>query len=234
MRLLEQRFRYARACMERHAYHDLAQRHLEEGWSGAMFRDEKARADEHLRAEAQRLEQFLDAIRRANEPAIQPGATLPDLGAIARYGCRDADGLPFALLDDSELSALSLAKGCLTADERRQIEEHVVDSYAFLVLIPWTRDLAGVPAIAHGHHEKLDGSGYPMGLRGQQISIQTRILTICDIYDALTASDRPYKKSMPVDQALALMAGECDAGHIDPQLFRVFVDAKAWAAPPAH
>jgi 3',5'-cyclic-nucleotide phosphodiesterase len=233
MRLLEQRFRYARACMERHAYHGLAQRHLEEGWSGAMFRDEKARIEADLASEAQRLDAFLDRIRLANEPAIAPGARLPDLDEILHYGCHDADGLPLPLLGEAELSALSLPKGCLTADERRQIEEHVVDSYSFLILIPWTRDLAGVPAIAHGHHEKLDGSGYPMGLSGPQISIQTRILTICDIYDALTAGDRPYKKAVPVEQALELMAGECGANHIDARLFKVFVDAKAWATPPA-
>jgi 3',5'-cyclic-nucleotide phosphodiesterase len=234
MRLLEQRFKYARACMERHAYQALAQRHADEGLSAAAFRDERERVDSQLREEGARLEQFLDMIRRANEPAIAQGATLPDLRDIVHYACHDPDGLPLPLIDDAELAALSLPKGCLTADERRQIEEHVVDSYSFLVLIPWTRDLAGVPAIAHGHHEKLDGSGYPMGLRGPQISIQTRILTICDIYDALTAGDRPYKKAVPVEQALELMNEECDAGHIDAALFKVFVDARAWMAQPAH
>jgi outer membrane protein TolC len=91
----------------------------------------------------------------------------------------------------------------------------VADSYSFLILIPWTRELAGVPAIAHGHHEKLDGSGYPMGLRGGQISLQTRILTISDIYDALTACDRPYKQAVPAERALDLIAEECRAGHLD-------------------
>jgi 3',5'-cyclic-nucleotide phosphodiesterase len=105
----------------------------------------------------------------------------------------------------------------------------VADSYSFLVLIPWTRDLAGVPAIAHGHHEKLDGSGYPMGLKGEQISIQTRILTISDIYDALTAGDRPYKKAMPPEQALDVLAAECQAGRLDGRLFEVFVDSNGWA-----
>ncbi|MGZ5198801.1 MAG: HD domain-containing phosphohydrolase [Telluria sp.] len=233
MRLLEQRFKYARACMERHAWHGLAQRQLQEGLSGAMFAAEKARVEAYLAEETQRLEQFLDMIHHANEPAISHGATLPDLREIVQYGCQDTDGLPLPLVDETELSALSLTKGCLTADERRQIEAHVVDSYSFLVLIPWTRDLAGVPAIAHGHHEKLDGTGYPMGLRGPQISIQTRILTICDIYDALTAGDRPYKKALPIDQALGLMAGECDAGHIDTRLFKAFVEAQAWAPLPA-
>jgi 3',5'-cyclic-nucleotide phosphodiesterase len=228
MRLLEQRFRYARACMERHAYHTLAQRHIEEDWSAALFRDEKARTDAGLAEEAARLDGFLATIRSANEPAISRGAALPDLRDIVHHACLDLEGQPLPLLEEHEVAALNITRGCLTLDERRQIEEHVVDSYSFLVLIPWTRDLSGVPAIAHGHHEKLDGSGYPMGLAGPQISIQTRILTICDIYDALTAGDRPYKKAMPVDQALDLMREECDAGHIDARLFQVFVDAGAW------
>jgi 3',5'-cyclic-nucleotide phosphodiesterase len=104
----------------------------------------------------------------------------------------------------------------------------VADTYAFLILIPWTRELAGVPAIAHGHHEKLDGSGYPMGLQGGQISLQTRILTISDIYDALTARDRPYKQAIPPERALDLIAEECRAGHLDPALFKVFVDSRGW------
>ena len=159
------------------------------------------------------------------------GAVPPELDAIRGYTCSDADGRPWPLLDDSEFAALSVAQGCLTAEERRQIEAHVADSYSFLILIPWTRDLAGVPAIAHGHHEKLDGSGYPMGLRGGQISLQSRILTICDIYDALTARDRPYKAAVPAEHALDLMAAECRAGHLDPALFQVFVDSRGWAAP---
>jgi 3',5'-cyclic-nucleotide phosphodiesterase len=230
MRLLEQRFRYARACMERHAFRSLAQRHIEEGWSAARFRSEKEGIEVQLLDEAGRLDAFLATIRSANEPAVKRGSPLPDLRDIVHYACHDPDGLPLPLLEEHEVAALSLPKGCLTADERRQIEEHVVDSYSFLVLIPWTRDLSGVPAIAHGHHEKLDGSGYPMGLKGPQISVQTRILTICDIYDALTAGDRPYKKAVPVELALDIMREECDAGHIDGNLFQVFVDAQAWIA----
>jgi 3',5'-cyclic-nucleotide phosphodiesterase len=228
MRLLEQRFRYARACMERHAYRTLAQRHIEEGWSAARFRTEKEGIEVQLLDEAGRLDAFLATIRSANEPAVSRGGALPDLRDIVHYACHDPDGLALPLLEEHEVAALSLPKGCLTADERRQIEEHVVDSYSFLVLIPWTRDLSGVPAIAHGHHEKLDGSGYPMGLKGPQISVQTRILTICDIYDALTAGDRPYKKAVPVELALDIMREECDAGHLDGNLFQVFVDARAW------
>lgn len=228
MRMLEERFKYARACLERHAWRSLVEQHAEQEMSMTAFRAEKRRLEESLQEEFARLERFLAAIREANEPAISHGGMLPDLREILDYAYHEADGCTASLLQDYEFSALSLPKGCLTAEERKQIESHVADSYSFLILIPWTRDLAGVPAIAHGHHEKLDGSGYPMGLHGHQISVQTRILTICDIYDALTAGDRPYKKAVPVEQALDLIGSECRAGHLDPRLFKVFVEARVW------
>jgi 3',5'-cyclic-nucleotide phosphodiesterase len=228
MRLLEQRFRYARACLERHAWRNLTERHLQGEFSMAAFRQERDRIEAELRAESARLDEFLDIIVRANEPAISYTAPLPELDAIRHHACIDADDEAFRLLTDDEFAALNVCKGCLTPDERRQIEAHVADSYSFLILIPWTRELAGVPAIAHGHHEKLDGSGYPMGLHGGQISMQTRILTISDIYDALTARDRPYKQAIPVERALDIIDEECRAGHLDAALFKVFVESKGW------
>jgi HD-GYP domain-containing protein (c-di-GMP phosphodiesterase class II) len=230
MRLLEQRFHYARACLERDAYRRLAETQARENLPIAAFRDELGRVEVRLADEYARLDRFLATIRRANEPAVSYTEALPELKEVLQYRYRGEDGETVALVDDFEFSALNITKGCLTADERRQIESHVADSYSFLILIPWTRDLAGVPTIAHGHHEKLDGSGYPMGLKGEQICVQTRILTICDIFDALTAGDRPYKKALPRAQALDLMEAECRVGQLDPALFRVFVDAGVWAA----
>jgi HD-GYP domain-containing protein (c-di-GMP phosphodiesterase class II) len=232
MRLLEQRFRYARACLERHAWRGLAERHLQGGLSMPAFRRERDRIEAELRAESARLDEFLDVVVRANEPSICHTDPLPELDAIRCHSCPGTDDAAFRLLSDDEYAALNVGKGCLTPDERRQIEAHVVDTYSFLILIPWTRELAGVPAIAHGHHEKLDGSGYPMGLRGAQISLQTRILTISDIYDALTARDRPYKQAVPAERALDLIAEECRAGHLDAGLFEVFVDSKGWEPRP--
>jgi 3',5'-cyclic-nucleotide phosphodiesterase len=233
MRLLEQRFRYARSCLERQAWRDLVHQHLQEELGLDEFRRRRDGIDRDLRIEAARLDAFFATIVAANEPAISAGGAAPQLQHIRDHTCRHADGEPFQLLDDDELAALSIARGCLTADERRQIEDHVADSYSFLILIPWTRELAGVPAIAHGHHEKLDGSGYPMGLKDAQISIQTRILTISDIYDALTARDRPYKQAVPAEHALDLMDAECRAGHLDPRLFKVFVESRGWEPPCA-
>jgi HD-GYP domain-containing protein (c-di-GMP phosphodiesterase class II) len=232
MRLLEERFRHARGCLELHAWRSLVERHLQRDLSMAAFRQERDRIGAELREDEARLDEFLHVIRRANEPAICPTAPPPELDAMRHYCCADTDGAAFPLLGDDEYAALSVAKGSLTPEERRQIEAHVADSYSFLILIPWTRDLAGVPGIAHGHHEKLDGSGYPMGLRGGQISVQTRILTISDIYDALTAGDRPYKQAMPVERALDIIGEECRAGHLDAGLFKVFVDSRVWEARP--
>jgi 3',5'-cyclic-nucleotide phosphodiesterase len=234
MRLLEMRFQYVKACLERQAWRDLAQRQAREPMDGARFRLESAALEARLAEEFARLDGFCDTIRLANEPAISSSACPPELGRMRECAYPGLDGAPLRLLSDDEYAALSITRGCLTADERRQIEKHVVDSYSFLILIPWTRDLAGVPSIAHGHHEKLDGSGYPMGLRGSEICIQTRILTICDIFDALTAADRPYKKSMPTEAALELMQLECRAGHLDAALFSAFVESGSWAAQEAR
>jgi HD-GYP domain-containing protein (c-di-GMP phosphodiesterase class II) len=230
MRLLEQRFRYARACLERQAWRSLAERHLARELSMTAFRREAERIEAELAVESARLDDFFATIVRANEPSISHTAPLPELDAIRCHACPGTGDPAFRLLGDDEFAALNIGKGCLTPDERRQIEAHVADSYSFLILIPWTRELAGVPAIAHGHHEKLDGSGYPMGLRGAEISLQTRILTISDIFDALTARDRPYKQAVPVEHALGLIDEECRAGHLDGRLFKVFVESKAWEA----
>lgn len=228
MRLVEQRFLQVRACLEREAWRALVAQHAAQQLPWTDFRQRQRDIEEALRLEFGRLDHFLDAIRSANEPAISAGDAVPDLAPALAYCCPQPEGAPLRLLTDEEHAALGVTRGCLTPDERRQIEAHVADSYSFLILIPWTRDLAGVPAIAHGHHEKLDGSGYPMRLQAPQISVQTRILTICDIYDALTAGDRPYKKAVPAERALDLIAMECRAGHLDETLFQVFVESRAW------
>ena len=228
MRLVEQRFLHVRACLEREAWRALVAQHAAQQMPWIEFQQRQRDIEQALRLEFGRLDHFIETIRSANEPAISASDTVPDLAPALAYCCPQPEGAPLRLLTDEEYAALGVTRGCLTPDERRQIEAHVADSYSFLILIPWTRDLAGVPAIAHGHHEKLDGSGYPMHLHAPQISVQTRILTICDIYDALTAGDRPYKKAVPADRALDLIAMECRAGHLDEKLFGVFVESRAW------
>jgi HD-GYP domain-containing protein (c-di-GMP phosphodiesterase class II) len=103
------------------------------------------------------------------------------------------------------------------------MESHVTHSFHFLSKIPWTPLMRGVPEIAYGHHEKLDGTGYPRGLTGDQIPIQARMMTISDIYDALTAQDRPYKRAVPTDKALDILKNEAGEGKLDSDLLDVFI-----------
>ena len=132
-------------------------------------------------------------------------------------------------LRDIEASSLQIKRGSLTEAERLEINSHVVHSYNFLCRIPWSRTLRDVPEIAGAHHEKLDGSGYPRGLKGAQIPIPARMMAIADIYDALTAKDRPYKKAMPVDKALDILAGDVKRGQLDQDLFDIFVTQRVWS-----
>ena len=120
---------------------------------------------------------------------------------------------------------LSIRKGSLTETERREIESHVTHTFRFLQQIPWTRTLKRVPDIAYGHHEKLTGGGYPRSLKEPQISLPTRMMTISDIYDALTASDRPYKRAVPKEKAYDILGDEAKRGEVDSDLLRVFIEA---------
>lgn len=123
-----------------------------------------------------------------------------------------------------ELKALSIPRGSLTEGEKREIENHVTKTYDFLKMIPWTKDLSQLAEIAYGHHEKLDGTGYPRKLKAEAIPVQSRMMAICDIYDALVASDRPYKAALPKEKALDILGMEAKNGKLDPVLLRAFID----------
>ncbi len=101
-------------------------------------------------------------------------------------------------------------------------------SYEFLNEISWTPDFASIPDIAHCHHEKLNGKGYPRGVLADQITLQSRMMTVADIYDALTASDRPYKKALPNERALQILGMEVKDGHLDPDVVDLFVSKKIY------
>ena len=116
----------------------------------------------------------------------------------------------------------------MTDDERAEIQNHVTHTYHFLQAIPWTRDLARVPELAYGHHEKLDGSGYPRGLTEEAIPLGVRIMTIADIFDALTATDRPYKRDLPVERALGILEAEVREGKLDGSLVQLWIESRVW------
>jgi HD-GYP domain-containing protein (c-di-GMP phosphodiesterase class II) len=184
------------------------------GFSAAL----DAELDEALAA----LRQQLDLIVAANEPAVLHHDVAAELARISERPWR-AGGEARHVLTPDEARVLSIPRGTLTDAERRAIQDHVVHTFQFLAQIPWTRELRRIPEIARSHHEKLDGSGYPDGVRADQIPLQSRIMTIADIYDALTATDRPYKKALRAEEALEILDAERRAGALDADLLDLFV-----------
>jgi HD-GYP domain-containing protein (c-di-GMP phosphodiesterase class II) len=150
------------------------------------------------------------------------------LDAIARKTIRFADGAVRPLLDEDELHNLSIPRGTLTDEERQVINNHVVASIHMLDALPFPEHLSRVPEIAGGHHERMDGKGYPRGIPAGQLSLQARILAIADIFEALTASDRVYRKPIPLSEALIIMAKMCNEGHMDKELFALLVRSEAY------
>jgi HD-GYP domain-containing protein (c-di-GMP phosphodiesterase class II) len=187
-----------------------------------------AELDAARRNTREELQRFLDSIVQANEPTILPEGKFDELEAINMRTYVDFDGIEKPLLSDDELRYLMINKGNLDPRERREIESHVTHTYRFLEQIPWTRELRRIPEIAYGHHEKLSGKGYPRQVTAEAIPVQTRMMTISDIYDALTATDRPYKRAVPTERALEILGAEAKDGSIDRVLLDSFIEAKVF------
>ena len=192
------------------------------------FAQQAARLDDELAAAIAELDEALDVIVTVNEPSVRPQDFTAQLLRITARGWQDHRGRLRTVLTPEEASILAITKGSLTEAERREIQQHVVHTFQFLAQIPWTREFRRIPEIARSHHEKLDGSGYPFGFRGEQIPVQSRMMTIADIYDALTATDRPYKKAVRVEEALDTLREEQRAGALDGSLLDLFIDARVF------
>jgi hypothetical protein len=178
--------------------------------------------DLELEAGITQLNNYWQIILTANEPTVTAEEPLEQLRQLSLYTYRDLDGQLKPLITSEEIAQLTIPRGNLTPEERQAIEYHVTHSYEFLKRIPWTKDLEKIPEIAYGHHEKLDGSGYPRGLKQAEIAIQAQIMVIADIYDALTAGDRPYKQGLPVEVALKIMRSEAAQNKINSQFLELF------------
>lgn len=183
--------------------------------------------DRQLHNDIEMLKQFYDAIIEANEPSVLRQDNREMLDRINGYKLESSDD-ELDILSGEELELLSISKGSLSPLERKEIESHVVHTQNFLEHIPWTKEFQNIPTIAGAHHEKLDGSGYPHGMTDVQIPLPSKIMTIADIYDALTASDRPYKPAMNYEQAIDILMSEAKQGLLDIDLVQVFVDAKVF------
>jgi HD-GYP domain-containing protein (c-di-GMP phosphodiesterase class II) len=189
----------------------------------AEFASARRRIKQDLEREVSRLDDYFMAITRANKPNVLAEGDYRHLEVIRDIEFAELDGSSEHLISQQDLLALSVRRGSLTPAERREIEAHVSLTREFLAVLPWPPELSGVPLIAGAHHEKLDGSGYPDGRRGDEIPLPSRVMTVCDIYDALTAMDRPYKRAASTDTAFRILNAEAAAGLIDRDVVDVFI-----------
>jgi len=168
---------------------------------------------------------FLHRVNQGGE-RLEDEAVQRIRAIAARYRWHAGDGTPRPLLTAEEVENLSVRAGTLTASEREIINHHIVSTIHMLEQLPWPAHLRNVPEYAGGHHERMDGRGYPRGLRREQMSVQARMMGIADIFEALTAADRPYKPAMKLSQALSIMERFRSEGHIDPDLYDVFLASR--------
>ncbi len=186
--------------------------------------------DKALRERLRRYDEDRDFLRHSNIGAEAMSAEAQQrVRAIGEgFHWRDPSGNTARLLSEDEIENLSIARGTLTAAEREIINHHIVATIKMLEALPWPRHLGNVPEYAGGHHERMDGKGYPRGLTREQMSVQARVMGIADIFEALTARDRPYKRGKTLSESLAILGQMKEGRHIDPDLFDVFVRQKVY------
>ena len=185
----------------------------------------EASIQQALQQELTALDEDRDFLRAVNQgvEAMSPAdqQRVRDMGAQRQW--RNPQGVQTSFLTADEVENLTIRSGTLTQAERDIINHHIVATNRMLETLPWPRHLKNVPEYAGGHHERMDGRGYPKGLTREQMSLQARMIGVADVFEALTAADRPYKSGMSLSQALDIMVKMRNGGHIDPDLFDVFV-----------
>ena len=227
MHTLIDRFLLIRTTMELETSKQQISYFLDESRETALAKYENNSAV--LKEKLEELDDYLKFIVSANEPTVLAQEGFGKLMDIAKLTFQHPSGAPMCYLSEHELKSLSVSKGSLNELDRMEIESHVTHSYNFLKIIPWSDNLERVPDIAHAHHEKLNGSGYPLQLTENEIPLESKMMTISDIFDALTAWDRPYKKSMPEERALNILGFEAQDNHLDQDLLEIFLKAKLYS-----
>lgn len=220
------RFEYVMKSVENEANRRKVDYLLERGRDG--YDAFAAQVDAETAAQIVKLQKDFTFIAQSNEPTVLPEGDFQYLQQLAGSDYVDIRGERRRLVDSEEARILSIRKGNLDAAERVEIESHVTHTFNFLMKIPWTRDLSKVADIAYAHHEKLNGRGYPRKLVATDIPLQSRMMAISDIYDALTASDRPYKRAISTERALDILKMEVGDGLLDPALVDTFIDTKVY------
>ncbi len=198
---------------------------LSESWKGGSHFD-PATWESIIQDRQVETDRLIALVRQSDMPTVLPQEIADGLGLVGELEFTHWSGERRQLVERSDLNCLRIRKGSLSDTERLEIESHVTHTFRFLNQIPWTRDLQGVPEIAFAHHEKLGGRGYPRGLQAADIPVQSRAMTISDIFDALTAQDRPYKLAVPLTKSLNILHEEANDGNVDRVLLELFIEAK--------
>ena len=220
------RFEYVMKSVENESNRRKIDYLLEHGRDG--YDEFSAHVDAETAGRILKLQKDFAFVAQSNEPTVLPEGDFQYLQQLASSDYEDIRGERRRLIDSEEARILSIRKGNLDAAERVEIESHVTHTFNFLMKIPWTRDLAKVADIAYAHHEKLNGRGYPRKLIASDIPLQSRMMAISDIYDALTASDRPYKRAISTERAIDILKMEVNDGLLDSSLVDTFIDAKVY------
>ncbi len=226
MELVRSRFDFLIKAIESRYHRKKLDWLMQHGMSG--FEESIRAIDAEMETELATMNTALEKIIQSNEPTVLPEGNFEFIQQLGERDVVDGRGTLSKLLTPDEVRFLSIRKGNLDPGERGEIESHVTHTFRFLSKIPWTKDLRSVPDIAYAHHEKVNGRGYPRGLSGDQIAVQSRMMTVSDIFDALTAKDRPYKKAIPHERALDILQMEMRDGLLDENVVALFIDAKIY------
>ena len=215
-------------------YQRLHQRTLEAMREGMLDAWSKGHAYDHeavgglLRQQEEESQQLMELVRRSNEPTVLPKEVALELHLLEDLTYQHWSGDRRTLIERHDIDLLKITKGSLSEKEREEIQSHVTYTYKFLSQIPWTSELAGVPEIAWAHHERLNGKGYPRQLQEPDIPVQSKLMAVSDVYDALTAADRPYKAAVSVERSLEILEQEAKVNLLDGEVLRIFLEAKIY------
>ncbi|WP_196140883.1 HD-GYP domain-containing protein [Aliikangiella sp. G2MR2-5] len=221
---LELKMEWQKQILQRKFFQEIVTRkdpELLKSWSSSSEYDQ-------VKKQLKLLDEYRNVLKQANKPSLLEEEIAEELAHLFDYRMDDAYPFGKTLLSQDDFLSLSVKKGSLTNTEREEIQSHVIHTEAFLSEIPWTDELSSVPRIAASHHEKLDGTGYPLGLDDQSIPIASKIMAIADIYDALTARDRPYKRAVANELALDILSDEAKSGKLCKVMVNTFIEAKIY------
>lgn len=223
---LKDRYKYIQKSLEADFYRDCLEYAVKHGMD--KFNLVKPSLEANFRSKILEIEDILEFLIKANEPSVMEEGNFQKLLELANLQHIDLNGQMTPYLTERETHVLSIRRGSLSELERTEIESHVRHTFNFLSKIPWNKSLSRIPEIAYAHHEKLNGRGYPNHLDAREIPFESQMISVADIFDALTAHDRPYKPAVPIEKAIEILYFDVENNHINKELVDLFVQRKLY------